>query len=269
MMQYVRWMSIGILGTILSLSRLATAMAPPTVTLQVQVRTVAGQPLAGVTLVCAPQPGALGGPRLLPPPASQTTTTAVDGRARCTGLAAGMWRVWLTGTVAGVPVQPVAAQGQPPYGRARDGGGFPVALDPTGGTDEGAALLTPLPGPVVGDLALVGQVRAGVWVPELDRQTGDGPPTPQSLFPLAGEVPTLAVAGTVPPGATPPHAAPAVTPVPVLAAAAGPPPPRSPNTGWSPSGWLVFWIPVGMAGAGMLARWAWLQWRDSDPQEKE
>jgi len=256
-----RWGSLAVLG---SLILSAGGTATPTVALQVQVRTPAGQPLPGVTLSCAPQAAGLGGPRLVPPPATQTVVTGPDGRTTCPDLAAGIWVVGVIGSVAGVPVQPLAAQGQLPYGRTRAGGGFVVALDPTGG-EEGAALLTPRSGPLTADLALVGQVRAGVWVPELDRQTGGGLPTPQSLLPVAGVAPTLDVGApvAVPPTPTRPPAAATGVGGSAGAGADSAPPPLTPAG--IPPWWLVFWIPVGLAGAGMLLRWAWLQWRGPSP----
>src|SRR5690349_5019262 len=63
-------------------------------TLQVLVRTLAGQGVPGLGITLVPQPASLGGPVGIVPPVSGTTDRA--GQATIPDLRPGMWRVQLT-----------------------------------------------------------------------------------------------------------------------------------------------------------------------------
>lgn len=186
------------------------AAQTPAATLQVLVRTLDGAGVPGLAVTLAPQAAALGGPADAPPPASTTTDGA--GQATFHDLRLGMWRVQLAGSVAGVPLQAAAEQARPPYGRAAAGGGFPVPVALGDAQEEGAAEAGAGAWPAVQQVLFVGQVRAGVWVPELDLGRPEASPLPITMLPTpppAG-VPTLDVGATaaVPPAAAPPRLAP-------------------------------------------------------------
>jgi hypothetical protein len=229
------WAGRWILGSIL-LAGLVGAdrviAQTPTRTLQVLVRTPTGQGVPGLMITLVPQPAQLGGPGGEPPPSVQGITDH-NGQATFLGLRAGMWRVQLAGIVAGVPVQPVAEQARPPYGRVTAGGGFPLPVALGDAQEEGGADAGPPPAGAVQQALFVGQPRGGVWVPELDLGDPASSPLPISALPtprpqaapavLTG-VPTLDVRAT----AAPVPAAGEGAPPEVHGAAAGTVPPAPP-----------------------------------------
>ncbi len=210
----------------------------PTRTLQVLVRTPAGQGVPGLTVTLVPQPPSLGGPAGAAP---LSALTDPDGQVTFTDLRPGMWRVQLAGSVDGVPVQPLPDQARPPYGRVATGGGFPLPVDLGQEQEEGGAALDPPPAVTVQQALFVGQPRGGVWVPEVDLGSEALPlpittlPTP---VPIQAAIPTLDVRATgVPPA---PAGTGAALPPRAMGGTVGDPPSGSPDPGAAPP-------PVGVA----------------------
>ncbi len=180
------------------LARPAVAAQTPRLTLHVLVRTPDGAGVPDLTITLQPQPADLGGPRR-ETVRSVSGTTDPTGQATFVDLAPGMWRVQLAGSVAGVPLQPVAEQARPPYGRAATGDGFPIPVALGSEQEEGGAAVGAPGDTAVQQALFVGQARAGVWVPEVDLGRPEAPPQPITTLPtpppIAG-VPTLDVQAT-------------------------------------------------------------------------
>jgi hypothetical protein len=120
---------------VLSLST-AQAETPPTPTgsddylstvrKQIVLRTVDGDPVAGVTVQLTPAEPRLGGIGERAQP--KRAVTDPHGTATFTGLSRWVWMASFGGAFRGRAIQPLQEQGRAPYGRTRAGGGFPVVV---------------------------------------------------------------------------------------------------------------------------------------------
>jgi hypothetical protein len=165
---------------------------PTTVQKVVLVRTLGGAPVPDLTVDLAPAPATLGGPP--PGTAGQHGRTDAQGMARFTGLGRWIWMVSFAGRYQERALQPLAGQGQPPYGRTRAGGGFPLAVEPQ---EEGDA-----PTPVVSAGQVQPEVQtatfvlvptAAEWAPALDLALPPENPVPLSDWALAPVSPVAGV----------------------------------------------------------------------------
>lgn len=173
--------------------------APPPVdlnriTMQIVIRTTAGQPVPGLGVQLAPAPADQGGPPAGTP--AQTATTDSAGAARFVGLGAWIWRATLTGSYQGRPLQAVADQGRPPQGTNPAGGGFLLLVqaqdesDPPTRTAGDPTPDTSTPG--LESTGLVLLPMGAEWQPALDLADGAHPPQPLPavLTPAADDTPT-------------------------------------------------------------------------------
>jgi hypothetical protein len=167
----------------------------------VLMRTLSGAPVPDLGVTLTPAPATMGGPPS--GVAGQHGRTDAQGRVTFTGLGRWIWMVSFTGQYQGRALQPVTRQGQPPYGRTRAGGGFPLAVEPQ---EEGDA-----PTPVVSAGQVQPEVQtapfvlvpiaAAEWVPALDLALPTENPVPLSDWALA---PVSSVTGSLTPGLSPP-----------------------------------------------------------------
>jgi len=240
----------GLLLTVAS-ARVATAAPPPPdlsrTQLHVLLRTAAGTPVPGITVEIVPAAadlGGLSGGSALPP-----ALTDAGGGITVVGLGRWIWRARFRGQFQGQALQPIAAQGQAPWGRTRDGGGFPVQVQ----AQEEDAAPTPVviagtPQPDTQSVGFVLIPSNGTWAVTGDLGDPLGPPQP-----LAEDTthPPLHPAGTLPDGA-------AVLPAPGTAAttlpgAPAPAPRPTPDTlGWWIGGGLLWLLGYGF--------YTWRRW---------
>ena len=164
-----------------------TAPPDPPPAIWVRVTTTTGAPVAGLTVQLAPAPAALGGPAGGPP--ARVVPTDAAGIARFAAPGPGIWRVTFAGTYQGRPLAAPRAQGRPPAGAVRAGGGFPLQVEPQ---EEGAP--PPAAGPPVLWAAFVLQPAGAVWRPAYDlgplptpagAPTGASAPAPDAAGPPA------------------------------------------------------------------------------------
>lgn len=93
---------------------------------RIVVRTLEGEPVPGIEVQLTPA-----GPELGGPPAAmlgQSATTDAQGSVLFSGLGEWVWMVSFRGTFRGSAIQPKAEQSLSPYGRTRNGGGFPILV---------------------------------------------------------------------------------------------------------------------------------------------
>jgi hypothetical protein len=160
---------------------------------QVLLRTLNGAPAPGIDVRLVPAMPAMGGP---PAAASaQTARTDATGAATFGELGRWMWLVSFQGSFQGRPLQSVAAQGRPPFGRTRSGGGFPLQVEPQEEGDApaqvgGAGMAQPV-------MFVLVPFGAG-WAPTLDLGLVSAAP-----LPLTAPAPPAASAGAPPIAASP------------------------------------------------------------------
>lgn len=168
---------------------------PPAPRKAVQVCQADGAPVAGVRvqIVAAGQP-------------MRTATTDATGTATFVDLGPALWLATFRGSVQGHPIQPPAAQGQPPAGTNPAGNGFPLFVEPQ---SEDSA-----PTPVVRNGVVQPEVQisrfvllpAGdTWIVTWDLAESIGAPLPYST-------PGAATGVAAPPTGTPGPAAQATVP---------------------------------------------------------
>jgi hypothetical protein len=171
---------------------------PTTVQKVVLVRTLDGQAVPDLTVDLTPAADTMGGPPS--DAAGQHGRTDAQGMVRFTGLGRWIWMVSVAGRYQERALQPVTRQGQPPYGRTRAGGGFPLEVEPQ---EENEA---PTPVVVAGHVQPQVQVAsfvlvptAAAWAPAVDLALPTENPVPLTDWGLAPVSTMSGVSALAPP----------------------------------------------------------------------
>ncbi len=236
-----------VLGLLIGLGMLPLAAYadPPTPTLaplnnvqlRVLLRTPTGQPVPGIVVDLTPAAPELGGPPADTP--AQTGQTDATGAVLFAGVQGAIWRVTFMGHYAGQALQPVANQGQPPYGTTH-GGGFVVQTSLHEENDAPAPVVE-VAAPPVETLSFILLSVGGSWMPAIDLAPPTDPPQPLSQLAQAPARVTFYVPVPQPPAGDPSPSAPPLADD-----------PRSTPDGGFAGLWLV---PTFAAGAALWRVW--------------
>ena len=239
----------GLLLTVAS-ARVATAAPPPPdlsrTQLHVLLRTAAGTPVPGITVEIVPAAadlGGLSGGSALPP-----ALTDAGGGITVVGLGRWIWRARFRGQFQGQALQPIAAQGQAPWGRTRDGGGFPVQVQ----AQEEDAAPTPVviagtPQPDTQSVGFVLIPSNGTWAVTGDLGDPLGAPQPLTADPALTPRPRSATVGTLADGS-------AGRPT------SGDAPPSRQDPAPPAAGPLGWWIGGGLLWLLIYGLYTWRRW---------